>query len=59
MKLSFSKIVDRIQTAFPNAPIEYVIMLSDSIVQYRNDLPKMTRKKPYKAKDIITILKHN
>ena len=59
MKPSFSEIAYRIQTVFPEATIEHISMLADSIIRYRDNLPKITRKKPFKAKDVITILKHN
>lgn len=59
MKQNFAKITECFQTMFPDAVIEHITMLADSIIRYRQDLSKMTKKKPYKAKDIITILKHN
>ena len=57
MKVSLSKIADRIQTVFPEALIEHVTMFADSIDRYREGLPQMTKEKPLKAKDIIAILK--
>lgn len=58
MKRSLPNIISCIKAAFPNADTEQIIMLADSFIQHRDNLPKMTRKKPYTAKDIMSMLKH-
>lgn len=59
MKQAIESLSRAIQSIYPDASIEHITMFADSLTRYRDNLSKRTKKRPYKAKDIIIILKHN
>ena len=56
MNLNLSNILDCVETAFSNST-KSVEIFKHSITQFRKNLPIMTKRKPYKAKEVAIMLK--